>query len=157
MTRQLAVATVAWVLAVLAAIVGVVLPSNQHRLALALFMVAVVAGAGVAILLLLDGLRRRPRRRRGSSSAGSPLDRLEYLPTVTTRTRRLFWQGGRHLMTDTHATSAASASQEEVDLIGSVQPRRDRAQDVTASAYPPPASSTTPQQSDTGEAAQRAL
>ena len=155
MTRQLAVATVAWVLAVLAAIVGVVLPTSQHGLALALFVFAVVASVGVAILLLLDGLRQRPQRGRGSASGGSPLDRLEYLPAVTTRTRRLHWRGGRHLMTGTQATSAASASQEEVDLIGSVQPRRDRAQDVTASAYPPPASSTTPPQSDTGEAAQR--
>jgi hypothetical protein len=147
MTRQLAVATVAWVLAVLAAIVGVVLPSNQHRLALALFVFAVVAGVGVAILLLLDGLGRRPGRR-GSASDGSPLDRLEYLPAVTTRARRLHWRGGRHLMT--------GASQENVDLIGSVQTRGDRGQDVTASAYRPPSSSTTPPQSDTGEAAQRA-
>jgi hypothetical protein len=157
MTRQLAVATVAWVLAVLAAIMGVVLPSNLHPLALALFVFAVVASVGVAILLLLDGLRQRPRRRRGSASGGSPLDRLEYLPAVTTRTRRLQWRGGRHLMTDTDATSAASAPQDEVNLIGSVQSRRDRAPDVTGSAYPPPASSTTPPQSDTGEAAQRGL
>jgi hypothetical protein len=156
MTRRLAVATVAWVLAVLAAIVGVVLPSNQHPLALALFAFAVVAGVGVAVLLLLDGLRQRPSRRRGSMSRGSPLDRLEYLPAVTTRTRRLHWGGGRHLMTNAEANPDASASQEEVDLIGTVQPRRDKAQDVTASAYPPPASSTTPPQTDTGEAAQRA-
>jgi hypothetical protein len=153
MTRRLAVATVAWVLAVLAAIAGVVLPGNQHRLALALFVFAVVAGVGVAVLLLLDGLRQRPSRRRGSTSGGSPLDRLEYLPVVTTRTRRLHWRGGRHLIRN----AEANASQEEVDLIGTAQPRRDPAQDVTASAYPPPASSTTPPQSDTGEAAQRAL
>ena len=148
MTRRLAVATVAWVLAVLAAIVAVVLPTDQHPLALAFFVFAVVAGVGVAILLLLDGLRQRPHRRRGSASGGSPLDRLEYLPAVTTRTRRLHWRGGRHLM--------RSASQEDVDLVGSVQPRPDRGQDVTASAYPPPASSTTPPQSDTGEANRRA-
>jgi hypothetical protein len=153
MTRRLAVATVAWVLAVLAAIVGVVLPGNQHRLALALFVFAVVAGVGVAVLLLLDGLRQRPSRRRRSTSGGSPLDRLEYLPAVTTRTRRLHWRGGRHLIRN----AAANSSQEEVDLIGTAQPHRDQTQDVTASAYPPPASSTTPPQSDTGEAAQRAL
>jgi hypothetical protein len=157
MTRRLAVATVAWVLAVVAAIVGVVLPHNQHQLALACFVLAVVAGAGVASLLLLDGLTQRPRRRRGRASAGSPLDRLEYLPAVTTRTRRLHWRGGRHLMTDAQATSDVHASQEEVDLIGSVHPRSDRAPGVTASAYPPPASSTTPPQTDTGEAGQRAL
>jgi hypothetical protein len=156
MTRQLAVATAAWLLAILAAIVGVVLPGDQHRLALALFVFAVVASVGVAILLLLDGLRQRPRRRRGSASGGSPLDRLEYLPPVTTRTRRLNWRGGRHLMTDAPTTPDANASQKEVDLIGAVQPRR-RAEEVTGSEYPPPASSTTPPQSDTGEAGRRAL
>jgi hypothetical protein len=156
MTRQLAVATVAWVLAVLAAIVGVVLPPNQHPVALALFVFAVVASVGVAALLLLDGLRPRLRRRRGAASGGSPLDRLEYLPAVTTRTRRLHWRGGRHLMSDPGPAPDDGASHEEVDLIGAVQPRRDRAQDVTASGYPPTASSTTPQQSDTGEGDQRA-
>jgi hypothetical protein len=157
MTRRLAVATVAWVLAVLAAIVGVVLPGNQHRLALAFFVFAVVAGVTVAVLLLLDGFRQRPSRRRATTSGGSPLDRLEYLPSVTTRTRRLHWGGGRRLMTNAEANPDASASQEEVDLIGTAQPRRDPAQDVTASAYRPPASSTTPPQSDTDGAAQRAL
>jgi hypothetical protein len=156
MTRQLAVATVAWVLAVLAAIVGVVLPRNQHRLALALFVFAVVASVGVAVLLLLDGIRRRPRSRRARASGESPLDRLEYLPAVTTRTRRLHWRGGHHVMTDARPAPDERAPQEEVDLIGTVQPRRDSTQEVTGSTYPPHASNTTPQQSDAGEAGQRA-
>jgi hypothetical protein len=155
MTRQLAVATVAWVLAVLAAIVGVVLPRNQHRLALALFVFAVVASVGVAVLLLLDGIRQRPRRRRGKAPDASPLDRLEYLPAVTSRTRRLHWRGGHQVMTDARPTDEG-ASEEEVDLIGAVHPRGDRAPEVTGSEYPPPASSTTPRQSDVGEAGQRA-
>jgi O-glycosyl hydrolase len=60
------------------------------------------------------------------------------------------------MMTDAQATSDAHASQDEVDLIGSAQPRSNRAQGVMASAYPPPASSTTPSQTDTGEAGRRA-
>jgi hypothetical protein len=156
MTRQLAVATAAWVLAVLAAIVGVVLPRTQHRLALGLFVFAVVASVGVAILLLLDGVRRRPRRPRAPAPGESPLDRLEYLPAVTTRTRRLQWRGGRHLVGDRPPTPTAGEAQDEVDLVGTVQPRRDIANEVTGSAYQRPASSTTPLPNDAAEASPRA-
>jgi len=135
MPRSLTLAAVALCFAVLAAVAAALLPGDLQRVALALFASAAAISVGVAILLLSGGGRRRDTHRR-AATAESPLSRLDYLPTVTTRTRRLQWRGGRY-------------------VIGS-HPDGLRVQNLTGSAYRPPASSTRPPQTDGVEASPRA-
>jgi hypothetical protein len=82
-------------MAVLAAVAGVLLPGDDVRVSLALFAFAVALGLVVSILLVADGVRHRRRRRGAAHAAQSPLRRLEYLPPVTTATRRIRWRGAR--------------------------------------------------------------
>ena len=156
MARPLTAAAVAWSVAVLAAIAAAVLPSDLQRESLGLFAFAVAPSAGVVILLLAAGLRQRSARRRAAAAAPeSPLSRLEYLPAVTTGTRRLRWRGGRYLV-GRRLTESTAADVEDVALVGSAQPRGDAVGQLTGSAYPRPASSTRQPQSDAAEASPRA-
>ncbi|MDQ6857200.1 MAG: hypothetical protein M3Z57_09020, partial [Candidatus Dormibacteraeota bacterium] len=99
MTRPLATASAAWTVAILAAITGVALPGADTRLSLALFAFAVGLGLVVAIVLIADGIRQRSARRsHAAEQALCALSRLEYLPSVTTGTRRIRWRGGRHVV-----------------------------------------------------------
>ena len=99
MSRPLTLASAAWTVAILAAIAGVELPSDHMVLSLALFAFAVGLGLLVAITLVADGMRRRRARRRQAAAAPSPLLRLEYLPSVTTGTRRIRWRGATSRLT----------------------------------------------------------
>ncbi len=97
MARPLAAASAAWTVAILAALAGVLLPSDRVRVSLALFAFAAGLGLLVAIVLVADGVRHRHARRRAAAAAPqSPLSRLEYLPSVTTGTRRISWHGARY-------------------------------------------------------------
>ncbi len=139
MGRALTAATIAWSVAVLAAVAGAVLPSDREQLSLALFAFAVALGLTVAILLVADGLRRRRSRRRTGAAARSPLARLEYLPAVTTRTRLIRWRGARSQVIRRKATPGPMAATE-----------------LRGSAYPPPASSTRQPRTDAVAASPRA-
>ena len=135
MARPLTVASIAWSVAIVSAITGLLLPSPQERVSFGLFAFAVAVGLLVAILLVADGLRQRARRRAAGAGAGSPLGRLEYLPSVTTRTKLIRWRGGRSQVARRRTGANAPA---------------------TGSAYPRPASSTRQPRSDTAEASPRA-
>lgn len=139
MGRSLTAATIAWSVAVLAAIAGAVLPSDREQLSLGLFAFAVALGLTVAILLVADGLRRRRSHRRGQAAAQSPLARLEYLPAVTTRTRLIRWRGARSQVIRRKATPGSVATAE-----------------LRGSAYPRPASSTRQPRTDGVEVSPRA-
>ncbi|HSP65293.1 MAG TPA: hypothetical protein VLO10_03800, partial [Candidatus Deferrimicrobium sp.] len=95
MARPLTVASTAWTLAILAAVGGVLIPSDDMRLSLALFAFAVALALVVGLLLVADGLRNRTARHHAEATAASPLGRLEYLPSVTTGTRRVHWRGAQ--------------------------------------------------------------
>ena len=80
----------------LAALAGVLIPSEYERLSLALFAFAVGLGLLVAALMVADGLRRRRSRRLAAlAPARQALDRLEYLPSITTGAWRIQWRGAR--------------------------------------------------------------
>jgi hypothetical protein len=148
-------AAIALSVAVLAAAAAAVLPSDLQRASLGLFAFAVATSLGVAILLVANGPRRRAARRGAVAAAESPLRRLEYLPAVTTGTRRIHWRGGRYLV-GRPAADGAAAAVEEVGLVGSAQPRGDAVGQLTGSGYPRRASSTTQPQSDEAGAGPRA-
>ncbi len=95
----------------LAAVAGVILPSQQQRLSLALFAAAVGLSLVTALALIADGLhQRRLRRKAIAKEAHQSLARLEYLPSVTTRTRRLRWRGGRSRVSRTPAPRQVPAT-----------------------------------------------
>jgi hypothetical protein len=153
MPRPLTGAGLALAAAVLAAIAAALLPSDLQRLSLGLFAFAVAASIGAALLLVADGRRRRSRRRAAAAAARSTLSRLEYLPTVTTGTRKLLWRGGRYLVGSRSATPDAEAGEHDVALVGSAQSRSEQ---LRGSGYPRPASSTRQPQIDEAEASPRA-
>jgi hypothetical protein len=154
MPRPLITAAIALSVAVLAAAAAAVLPSNLQRASLGLFAFAAATSGGVAVLLLVDGARRRAARRAAVRAAESPLRRLEYLPAVTTGTRRIHWRGGRYLV-GRLAAEGAAAGVAEVDLVGSAQPGGAGVERLTGSGYPPRASSTKQPSSDGAEAGPR--
>jgi hypothetical protein len=149
MSRPLSIASAAWTVAILAAIAGVELPSDHMVLSLALFAFAVGLGLLVAITLVADGLRRRrARHQRAAAAAPSPLHRLEYLPAVTTGTRRIRWRGATSRLTPRRpgALDARQGAQQQPATAG----------ELTGSAYPRPASSTRQPRIDEVEAGPRA-
>jgi hypothetical protein len=153
--RPFAVASAAWSIAIVAAVAGVLLPSEHMRISLALFAFAVALGLLVAILLVDDGLRhRRSRHRAAAETTRSPLRRLEYLPSVTTRTRRIRWRGGRSQVTARRARLGPTP----FGALGRAPQAQEAepAGDLTGSAYPRPASSTKQLRSDEVEAGPRA-
>ena len=139
MARPLTVASVAWSVAIASAITGLLLPSTQESVSLGLFAFAVAVGLLVAIVLVADGLRQRARRRAGVAGVRSPLARLEYLPAVTTASKLIRWRGARSRVMRRRTGANAPASRE-----------------LTGSAYPPRASSTTQPLSGAVEASPRA-
>jgi len=152
--RSITAAAVVLSVAMLAAVAAAVLPADLQRESLGLFAFAVATSLGVAILLLANGPRRRAARRGALAAAESPLRRLEYLPAVTTGTRRIHWRGGRYLV-GRPAADGAAAAVEEVALVGSAQPRSEGVEQLTGSRYPQRASSTRRPQSDGAEAGLR--
>ena len=156
MARPLAVASAAWTVAILAAVAGVLLPSDLVRVSLALFAFAVGLGLLVAIILVADGLRHRGARRRAAAeTAHSPLGRLEYVPAVTTRTRRIRWRGARSQVTARRARLGPTPFA-TVDAAPQAQQPSEPAGELTGSAYPRPASSTRQPRIDEVEASPRA-
>jgi hypothetical protein len=155
MPRTLSAAAVVLPVAVLAAIAAAVLPASLQRESLGLFAFAVAGSVGVAILLVADSRRRRAVRRGVVARMESPLHRLDHLPTVTTGTRRIRWRGGPYRLGRQLAEPAA-AEVDDVALVGSAQPGRDRMGQLTGSGYPRRASSTRQPQSDGAEADPRA-
>lgn len=141
--------------AVLAAIAAAVLPASLQRQSLGLFAFAVAGSVAVAILLVADSRRRRTVRRRAVPRMESPLHRLDHMPTVTTGTRRIRWHGGPYRLGRQLAEPTA-AEIDDVALVGSAQPGRDRMGQLTGSGYPQRASSTRQPQSDGAEAGPRA-
>jgi hypothetical protein len=133
MARPLAIASAAWTVAILAAITGVLLPGDDMRLSLALFAFAMGLAMLVATVLVSDGLRHRSARRRAAAAmAQSALGRLEYLSSVTTRTRRIQWRGSQDRLSrrPPNARPAHSAS---LDLDGGAQPTESPAAATSAS------------------------
>ncbi len=116
MSRALAAASAAWTVAILAALAGVLLPSDRERVSLGLFASAVTLGLLVAVILVADGLRRRRARRLAATASASALRRLEHLPSVTTGTRRIAWRGSRALV----GPLPAARPSEPVQLPGQV-------------------------------------
>ncbi|HWF57834.1 MAG TPA: hypothetical protein VG520_05740 [Candidatus Dormibacteraeota bacterium] len=153
MPRPLIIAAIALALAVLAAAVAAVLPSELQRASLGLFAFAAAASLGVAVLLLVDGAKRRAAHRADLAAAESPLRRLEHLPSVTTGTRLIRWRGGRHLVGRRLAAQAPAAGA-DVALVGVAQ-AGGGAEQLTGSGYRRPASSTRQPLSDAAEAAPR--
>jgi hypothetical protein len=156
MARPLAVASAAWAVAILAAAAGVLLPSDHMRVSLALFAFAVALGLLVAIVLVADGLRHRSARRRAAvETVHSPLGRLDYLPSVTTRTRLIRWRGARYQLTARRARLGPT-TYGVVDGPSLAQQSTQPGGELMGSAYPQPASSTTQPQIDEVEASPRA-
>jgi hypothetical protein len=154
--RPLAVASAAWAVAILAAVAGVLLPSDHMRISLALFAFAVGLGLLVAVVLVADGLRHRSARRRATADAvRSPLGRLEYLPSVATRTRRIRWRGARSQVTARRARLGPTPFG-AVDPAPQAQQTAEPEGELTGSAYPQPASSTRQPRIDEVEASPRA-
>ncbi len=152
MPRPLAVASAAWTVAILAAIAGVLVPSDDLRLPVALFAFAVALAMLVALVLVADGLhRRRARRLAGSDGLRSPLGRLEYLPSVTTGTPRLHWRGSRYRVTS--GREARPGGTPQVVDAGQAPPIPS---ELKGAANPRTASSTMQQRTDEGEATPRA-
>jgi len=126
--RPLVVATATWTAAVLAALAGVLLPIQDERLSFALFAFAVGLGLLVAALMIADGVRRRRSRRHTPlAPAQAVLDRLEYLPSITTGTWRIQWHGARTRVMAERPTPGGGVPAE---LLG-------RAPDQLAPAKPP--------------------
>ncbi len=155
MSRPLATAGAAWILAILAATAGVLLPSEDMRLSLALFALAMGLGLLIGGLLVADGLRRRRARQRAAlTDAQSGLERLEYLPSVTTATLRLQWRGARVQVTGGRRL-VLEAAPGPTTVAAPIHPVATSAE-LTGSTYPRPASSTTQPRSDEAEARPRA-
>jgi peptidoglycan/LPS O-acetylase OafA/YrhL len=133
MRRPLVTVSAAWALAIGAALAGVLQPSDRLRLSVALFAFAVALALLVAIVLVADGLRhRRSRRRATATAAGSPLDRLEYLPSVTTPSRRLVWHGSPYWAIGGQGGAGVDAV--ALELQGTAQPEGTRPETLPVTA-----------------------
>ena len=139
MGRPLRTAIAAWVVAILAAVAGALLPPEDLRAALALFAFAVALGLFVAVVLVADGLRQRRTRRRGIV-ARSVLARLDYIPPVTTATRRIHWRGTPYRMRP--AASRGRAGLEELVLQGRAQAPASQTQELAATVSTATAAAT---------------
>jgi hypothetical protein len=110
------------------------LSSRHQRIALALLALAVALGLlGAATLAVLGPRRREARRRTALETAQAALARLEYVPPVTTGTRRIRWRGDRSRVK--HAPAPAT------DLVGhdaGPARRSERTADAVATKTGPP-------------------
>ncbi len=133
MARPLATASAAWTVAILAATAGVLLPGDEVRVSLALFAFAVGLALIVASVLVADGVRRRRARTRAAAEAAvATLGRLEYLPSVTTGTRRTSWRGSPYRTIRVRGEGGAEPT--AIPLQGTAQPSGALPETFAASA-----------------------
>jgi hypothetical protein len=119
MSARVRTATIAGGLTVASAVGGALAADSSPPLALALIVLAVVLN-GTAAIALLATLRESRRRRaaRGTDSE-SPLSRLDYVPSVTSRAPRLRWRGSRYWSIGRRGRLAHLGLPEERELVGS--------------------------------------
>jgi hypothetical protein len=117
MGRTLVTATVTWLIAVGAAIAAVAVQGGRHRLALALFVLAVVLGAVVVPLVVLGRVKVRLRRH-AANQVDTPLARLEYVPSVTTGAPLLRWRGSRYWVTGRSWPDETPDDTQKAEVVG---------------------------------------
>ncbi len=112
-------ATIAGGLTVASAVGGAFAAGASPPLALALIVIAVVLGGTAAIALLATLRKSRRRRAARRTDRESPLSRLDYVPSVTSRAPRLRWRGSRYWSIGRRGRLAHLRLPEERELVGS--------------------------------------
>lgn len=126
MPSSVRAAIAVWSLAVASAVAGILTANTSPRLSLALYALAVALGVAVGVTLLVLAARRGIARRTPQTVPDpSPLRRLDYLPSVTSRAPRLRWQGDRYWAIGQRGDTAPRTD-EERELRGSAVPRAAR-------------------------------
>jgi hypothetical protein len=117
MSPRMVVATIASLLAVAAAAGGVVAGTGRP-LAVGLFATAGVLAATAVALVIAAARQARRLRARRRAAVDSPLLRLEYLPSVTSRVPLLRWRGSRYWSIGGRASATPTEEPAERELIG---------------------------------------
>jgi membrane protein implicated in regulation of membrane protease activity len=92
------VAGLAWTVGLGSALAGVMVSGSRQRISLALLGFAAALVLLGAVVMVLGRRRREARSRRALEAAQAALARLEYIPPVTSGTRRIRWRGSRSRM-----------------------------------------------------------